>query len=130
MDTCNRTDLAYNRRVETLPADIGCLLNIHFGQGIERRFGKAEKFSLLGPGEDLQIKPDRLCALTARSEEPSYPEVAYQSIKQFSLSELGDGQLSGDESDPGPLRILNDNQAILVRDGEVSLLGGGDEIII
>ena len=29
-----------------------------------------------------------------------------------------------------PLRILNDNQALLVKDGEVQLLGGGDEIII
>ncbi len=29
-----------------------------------------------------------------------------------------------------PLRILNDNQALLVRDGEVQLLGGGDEIIM
>ncbi len=29
-----------------------------------------------------------------------------------------------------PMRVLNDNQAILVRDGEVQLLGGSDEIII
>jgi dipeptidase E len=29
-----------------------------------------------------------------------------------------------------PLRVLNDNQALLVRDGEVQLLGGGDEIIL
>lgn len=29
-----------------------------------------------------------------------------------------------------PLRILNDNQALLIRDGEVRLLGGGDEIIL
>ena len=29
-----------------------------------------------------------------------------------------------------PMRILNDDQAILVRDGEVQLLGGGDEIIL
>jgi hypothetical protein len=29
-----------------------------------------------------------------------------------------------------PMRVLNDNQAILVRDGEVQLLGGGDEIIL
>ena len=31
---------------------------------------------------------------------------------------------------PYPIRVLNDSQAILVRDGEVQLLGGGDEIII
>ena len=29
-----------------------------------------------------------------------------------------------------PIRVLNDNQAILVCDGKVQLLGGGDEIII
>ncbi|MFH1187766.1 MAG: Type 1 glutamine amidotransferase-like domain-containing protein [bacterium] len=29
-----------------------------------------------------------------------------------------------------PMRVLNDDQAILVRDGEVQLLGGGDEIIL
>ena len=29
-----------------------------------------------------------------------------------------------------PLRILNDNQALLVQDGKVQLLGGGNEIII
>ncbi|MCK5510638.1 Type 1 glutamine amidotransferase-like domain-containing protein [Candidatus Parcubacteria bacterium] len=29
-----------------------------------------------------------------------------------------------------PLRILNDNQALLVKDGKVQLLGGGDEIIM
>jgi peptidase E len=29
-----------------------------------------------------------------------------------------------------PLRILNDKQALLIRDGEVQLLGGGDEIIL
>ncbi len=29
-----------------------------------------------------------------------------------------------------PIRALNDDQAILVRDGEVRLLGGGDEIIL
>ncbi len=29
-----------------------------------------------------------------------------------------------------PMRVLNDDQAILVRDGEVQLLGGGDEIIM
>lgn len=29
-----------------------------------------------------------------------------------------------------PLRILNDNQALLVQNGEVQLLGGGDEIIM
>lgn len=29
-----------------------------------------------------------------------------------------------------PIRALNDNQALLVRDGEVQLLGGGDEIIV
>ena len=28
------------------------------------------------------------------------------------------------------MRVLNDDQAILVRDGEVQLLGGGDEIIL
>ena len=29
-----------------------------------------------------------------------------------------------------PLRVLNDNQALVIRDGEVQLLGGGDEIIM
>jgi len=29
-----------------------------------------------------------------------------------------------------PLHILNDQQALLIRDGEVQLLGGGDEIIL
>ena len=29
-----------------------------------------------------------------------------------------------------PMRVLNDDQAILVQDGEVQLLGGGDEIIL
>jgi len=29
-----------------------------------------------------------------------------------------------------PMRVLNDDQAILVRDGEVQLLGGDDEIIL
>lgn len=29
-----------------------------------------------------------------------------------------------------PLRVLNDNQAILVKDGEVQLIGGGDEIML
>ena len=29
-----------------------------------------------------------------------------------------------------PMRVLNDEQAVLVRDGEVQLLGGGDEIIL
>ncbi len=29
-----------------------------------------------------------------------------------------------------PMRILNDNQALLIQDGEVQLLGGGDEIIM
>lgn len=29
-----------------------------------------------------------------------------------------------------PIRVLNDDQAILVRDGKVQLLGGGDEIIM
>ncbi|MFC1615364.1 Type 1 glutamine amidotransferase-like domain-containing protein [Patescibacteria group bacterium] len=29
-----------------------------------------------------------------------------------------------------PMRVLNDNQAILVRDGKIQLLGGGDEIIL
>lgn len=29
-----------------------------------------------------------------------------------------------------PLRILNDNQALLVQNGEVQLLGGGDEIVL
>lgn len=29
-----------------------------------------------------------------------------------------------------PMRALNDDQAILVRDGEVKLLGGGDEVIM
>ena len=29
-----------------------------------------------------------------------------------------------------PMRVLNDNQAVLVRDGEVQFLGGGDEIVM
>jgi len=29
-----------------------------------------------------------------------------------------------------PMRVLNDDQAVLIRDGEVQLLGGGDEIIL
>ena len=29
-----------------------------------------------------------------------------------------------------PMRVLNDDQAILIRDGKVQLLGGGDEIIM
>lgn len=29
-----------------------------------------------------------------------------------------------------PMRVLNDDQAILVQDGEVQLLGGGDEIVL
>ncbi|KKU88518.1 MAG: hypothetical protein UY18_C0012G0001, partial [Microgenomates group bacterium GW2011_GWF2_47_9] len=29
-----------------------------------------------------------------------------------------------------PMRVLSDDQAILVRDGEGQLLGGGDEIVL
>ena len=29
-----------------------------------------------------------------------------------------------------PLRVLNDDQAVLVKDGEVQLIGGGDEIVL
>jgi len=29
-----------------------------------------------------------------------------------------------------PLRVLNDEQAVLVKDGEIQLIGGGDEIVL
>ena len=29
-----------------------------------------------------------------------------------------------------PLRVLNDDQAVMVKDGEVQLIGGGDEIVL
>lgn len=71
-------------------------------------------------------RPSNQCGitdLTAMNLVPFLVKAHYKPEMKEMLEEKTKGL-------PYPLRVLNDNQALLIRDEEVRLLGGGEEIII